>query len=449
MLPRPLRAVWGELSTEEIKKFGILASIFFVVIGIYWMLKTMKDPIFDLHVGFQYQPWAKIASLIFVGLAVIFYSKLVDIFKKQTIFFIVCSLYGSSFIALAYLLSHPEFITTNISFIPGNILGWACYLFIESFGSIMPALFWAFVASVTTADSAKRGYAMIATCTQCGTIIGPFLISSYGAYFGLPVFFGLSGFLILFVPLIPRYYMRIIPQPVNKSCNRPERKGGSGFTEGLRLLLTKPYLMGIFAIATFYEFIGSILDFQKGMLISANYPSRLDGGAGFAWFKGIEGSSIGVVSMLFALFGTSFFMRKFGLRFCLICFPASIGITLIAVFSLFYLGASPYQLMWIFFGAIVVIKGLNYALNNPSREVLYIPTSSDVKYKTKGWIDAFGARLLKTFGAGVNNSLRESLPLLLTLGTFLSLGIVGIWIYAALYVSGAFDDLQQNNSCVE
>jgi ATP/ADP translocase len=105
--------------------------------------------------------------------------------------------------------------------------------------------------------------------------------------------------------------------------------------------------------------------------------------------------------------------------------------------------------MWVFFGAMVLIKGLNYALNNPSKEVLYIPTSKDVKYKTKGWIDAFGARLLKTCGAGVNNALSGSLCALLSVGTFLSLGIVGAWIFAARYVSNAFDTLQNENKIVE
>jgi len=449
MLPKPLRAIWGDLTGQEVKKFGILSSIFFLVIGIYWMLKTMKNPIFDLHVGFRYQPLAKIASLLFVALTVIFYSKLVDWFKKQTVFYIICSFYGLGFIALAYLLAHPQLLVAHQAcFIPGNILGWITYLFIESFGSIMPALFWAFVASNTTTESAKRGYAMIATCTQVGTIFGPLFISNYSARFGLPVFFGISGLLILFIPTIILLYTKVIPGEYADNSSSSS-KGRSGFTEGLRLLVTRPYLMGVFAIATLYEFIGTILDFQKGMLISSNYPSKLDGGAAFAWFNGLEGSAIGVVSLFFAMFGTSFFMRKFGLKFSLISFPTVIGLTVTTVFSMYMLGASSYQLMWVFFGAVVLIKGLNYALNNPSKEVLYIPTSKDVKYKTKGWIDAFGARLLKTFGAGVNNALSSSLCTLLSVGTFLSLGVIGIWIYAAGYVSSSFDTLQKENKIVE
>jgi AAA family ATP:ADP antiporter len=344
------------------------------------------------------------------------------------------------------MLSNPQ-MATQCSWIPGNVFGWASYLFIESFGSIMPALFWAFVASNTTTESAKRGYAMIATCTQVGTIFGPLLIGTYSARFGLPLFFGLSGILIFLIPLIVTFYLHVVPEEQGQASSAT--KGSTSFIEGLRLLLTKPYLMGLFAIATLYEFIGTMLDFQKGMLITANYPAKLDGGAAFTWFKGLEGTAIGVISLLFAMFGTSFFMRKLGLKFSLISFPAIIGITVATVYAMFWAGVSQYTLMWTFFGAVVLIKGLNYALNNPSREVLYIPTSKDVKYKTKGWIDAFGARALKTSSAGVNHILKGSMSTLLTVGTVLSLGVVGIWIFAAAYVSGAFDTLQKENKIIE
>ena len=135
--------------------------------------------------------------------------------------------------------------------------------------------------------------------------------------------------------MIISFYTRVMPEEQARKSSIPEKKGGTGFIEGLRLLMTKPYLMGVFAIATLYEFIGTILDFQKGMLISSNYPSKIDGGAAFAWFKGLEGSAIGVVSLLFAMFGTSFFMRKFGLKFSLISFPAVIGLTVTTVFVMY------------------------------------------------------------------------------------------------------------------
>ena len=44
------------------------------------------------------------------------------------------------------------------------------------------------------------------------------------------------------------------------------------------------------------------------------------------------------------------------------------------------IGVSSLKLMWISFAAMVLTKGLNYALNVPTKEVLYIPTSKDVKF---------------------------------------------------------------------
>jgi hypothetical protein len=44
------------------------------------------------------------------------------------------------------------------------------------------------------------------------------------------------------------------------------------------------------------------------------------------------------------------------------------------------------------FGAMMFLKALSYSLNNPCKEMLYNPTSTDVKFKAKSWIDIFGQR---------------------------------------------------------
>ena len=89
----------------------------------------------------------------------------------------------------------------------------------------MPALFWAFVASSTTTDSAKRGYAMIATCTQDWHNLRTTLISTYGARFGLPAFFAVSGLLVFVVPMIISFYSRVMPEErVTKGPHHTRKK---------------------------------------------------------------------------------------------------------------------------------------------------------------------------------------------------------------------------------
>ena len=54
---------------------------------------------------------------------------------------------------------------------------------------------------------------------------------------------------------------------------------------------------------------------------------------------------------------------------------------------------------------IIIAKGINYVLNQPAKEMLYIPTTKAVKYKAKAWIDMFGMRSAKMTGSVVNKSI--------------------------------------------
>ncbi len=202
-------------------------------------------------------------------------------------------------------------------------------------------------------------------------------------------------------------------------------------------------------VTTAYEIIGTIVEFQMGICATTVYPVNIDGGAAFAWFKGIQGLSTGILSLMFALFGTSILMRKFGLKFCIISYPVMIGITVISCFGFYITGASLYFLMWAFLIAVVLFKALSYTLNNPAKEVMYIPTSKDVKFKAKSWIDGFGGRTAKSTGAVVTGSLGANLSNLIIFGTFASLGLVAFWIFVAAYVGNKFNQLQKENKIIE
>ena len=67
--------------------------------------------------------------------------------------------------------------------------------------------------------------------------------------------------------------------------------------------------------------------------------------------------------------------------------------------------------------AQVGIKGLSYALQSPSREMLYIVTTDAIKFKAKSWIDVFGGHAAKALGSGVNHSCKHNFGLLMTAGS--------------------------------
>ena len=169
----------------------------------------------------------------------------------------------------------------------------------------------------------------------------------------------------------------------------------------------------------------------------------------FLVFKGIQAIGLNSLSLLFAFVGTTFFMKKYGLKFCLVAFPATVGVVVSATLLLRTFGMGDYSLMWALLVATVIIKGLNYALNKPTGEIMYIPTSKDVKFKAKGWIDMFGNRSTKSIGATVSKSLCHSFSSLMVYGTLISLGFVGIWIFVAFFVGNSFQKLQDEKAIIE
>jgi ATP:ADP antiporter, AAA family len=437
-----------DLNEQEIDKFSLLALAFFFTVGSYWLLKTLKDGFFFNSVGGDYQPKAKMLSLIAISILVPIYSKLVDYFHRHQLFYIIGSFYATFFGLVSILLLFP-FDTPGTfyhSFI--KIVAWATYILIESFGSIMVALFWSFVASTTDASSAKRGYFLIVAGAQLGAIVGPFLAWN-AQTLGLPLLFFIATLCIVALMLVIKHFKKTMPQDLligSKYDKRPEEK--TGFMEGLKLILTRSYLFGLFLLVAFFEVVTTIVDYQ--MKMQAHSLPQYATKEGLTSFMGMFGMSTNLLAFIMALFGTGFLIKKFGVRISLLIFPVSIGIAISILYTFIKLDfLSAQNMLWVTFGVVIVAKGLSYALNNPAKEVTYIPTSRDAKFKSKGWIDMFGARGAKALGSGFNEFLKRTPQVLLYTGTILSLGLIGIWIMVAYFVGNKFHRLVKEGKIVK
>jgi AAA family ATP:ADP antiporter len=116
---------------------------------------------------------------------------------------------------------------------------------------------------------------------------------------------------------------------------------------------------------------------------------------------------------------------------------------------------TPYMLLWATFGVMLLVKAMSYAVNNPVKEMMYIPTSKDAKFKTKSFIDMFGSRSAKMSGAQIGGWLNVpgnpimSINNLLLYGTIISLGVIGVWLLAAIFVGTQNQKLIENKEIIE
>ena len=449
MLARIARFFWPDVTDLQFKKYGLLSLAFFFIIGAYWLERPLKDGVFFNIVGAEHQPTAKILSVFIVLLLVLVYSKLIDMFEKQNLFYLLGSIYAVLFALIAYVIGLPRTGPDAVNPDLLRYIGWISYFVIESFGSLIVALFWSFVASMTDTETAKRCYPMVLAGAQIGAIVGPFIAWKYAQAWGLRILFAIVIAAILILLGIIKYFMKVIPADqitIGKKEIVAEKKGKTGFLEGLKLLLTRSYLFGIFLVVTLYEVVGTIVDYQMKVQAKSFYPTE----ESLTSFLGMFGMCANALALLMALLGTAYLMRRFSLRFCLLTFPITLGFAVAALYVVYsWQLFSPWYLLWATFAVMMIAKGLSYALNNPAKEMMYIPTSKDAKFKSKGWIDMFGGRVSKAGGSAFNELLKKSPQALMAFGTLLSLGLIGVWIFAAIFVSSKFDKLVKENKIVE
>ncbi len=459
MFTKFIQFFYPDIQRKEIKKMSLLALSFVFTVGTYWLMRLLKDIVlyklaFPVSLGWsndtgrQWIPTLKTLSPIFIFILVLIYSKLVDIFEKHKIIYIIASFYMFLFSCITGILliknTYGDAYLGTYTLATSGILG---YLFTESFGSLMVAVFWSFTISSTTNAQAKRGFPFIIAAGQLGSIIGSslFLIKTniIWPFYAMVVFF--LGLLILTV----RYLIRTIPNS-EMTSDIKEKKTKPDMFEGFKLLGKKPYLIGVLVVSTFYEVATIIVEYQMNSQANAIFDD-----VAFKWFKGIYGISVNTLAFLMALLGTSYIIKKLGTRLCLLIYPITFALAIIALYGYYIHSPSSWHLMWGTFLVMITIKAASYAINNPVKEMMYIPTSKNAKFKTKSIIDMFGSRATKMGGAQVTRALNVadnfalSLQNLMIYGSLISLGFIGIWFIAAIYVGNKNKQLVDNGEIIE
>ena len=334
----------------------------------------------------------------------------------------------------------------------GRILGYVWYIFIESFGSLMVALFWTFASDTTTPESAKRGYPLIQMGAQTGGVLGPLAVWVLARRLGTVPFAIAGGIIVFGMAFMIRYFMAVIPKDQlsgyahkDESPEQKKHDKKTGFFEGLKLLFSQPYLLGIFGVIFFFESMVTIFDFQYKALVAQFAGST----AGVSEALGLFGFLTNLLSLLFIMFGINNLGRKMGLTAALLGTPIFIAICVIVLWGSVTF-ALPLQIqMFIAMGIMIVSKAINYALNQTSKEQLYIPTTKDSKYKSKAWIDGFGSRSSKATSSGVNLFYKFLTPnVFIGITSVLSLGLLGVWVMVALYLGKTHKKATDENRVV-
>ena len=290
------------------------------------MLDSIKDPLFATIVGIEHQPLAKLLSVVFTVVTVMIYDHLSSDVSKPTLFYIVSGTYGILFIIISGCLPSPQMDNESSQQYYSKEIGWIAFFVIESYGSMMVALFWSFTNSIMDLEEAKGAYGLILSIAQTGAITGSTLALNAKAI-GYPSLFFIGGMLSLSIVLFIKLYhlvfvdestmavinrvrtwtddeesiknlelritgfgsvsnhasssededdSRSIDSSLSKQSNSLTEYLNSlgkwfiikfgGFCEGITLIYQHKFVMRIFAVSCFYEIIVTVLDYEFKML---------------------------------------------------------------------------------------------------------------------------------------------------------------------------------------
>jgi AAA family ATP:ADP antiporter len=448
LLQKVCRFNFGDFEKEEFKKFLRMGLIFALIIGVYWTLRPLKDAIFIQLVDKLALPYAKTVSVLALLPLVMFYTKLLERYPREKMLVILPTFYGImilAFSAVMFFVQAPaEQIEARSSiFLLGTrVLGYVWYVFVESFGSLVVALFWAFATDTTEPTPAKRGFPLVVAIGQMGGIIFPVSIGGLPHRLGFTtdtISMALLGLFTLAIILLVRYFLRVTPAHLltsfhGKNEKAEESEQEPGFLEGLKLLLKHRYLLGIFAANFIYEVVVTIFDYNFKLAAGTQYS-----GVALSNYLSIYGSSVNVISLLCLLLGISNVTRFLGVGVALAAMPIIVGCALFGFLTLDSLN--------FLFTLMVGSKAINYALNGPALKQLYIPTTTDVKFKAQAWIETFGSRASKEAGSIFNmilKPLQSSFGAVIGRNYYLMLsGFVGfplliLWFVTAVYLGRTF-----------
>ncbi len=391
----------------------LLATWFFLTIFNLWLLKPVRTASLLAHLGAAETPWVRLASAFVVGVVVLVYSRIVDRTTRVGIAAganIVCG--GVLFTVWALLRVFGETLGRTRPFV------WSLYVLVDVYAVVIVGIFWTYANDVMTREEADASYGPVGLGGILGGVAGGAFADVLAKPLGpenLLVACTIVSFLAAFASIA---YERKFHPPPRARVAREESEGFGSALEGVRSIMKSKYLLLVVAIVVAYEFTATLTDFAVNVVFENTYHERATLAKMYGRLGWIaSGIAIGAQLVLVPLL----LPRK---RIALIVPPLAMAVGAIGLIL------SP-VILWAFV-LTAADRGLNYSLQQVTKETLYVPLDDVQKYKAKAAIDMIVDRSAKAAAAIVlvfviaRSGLSTDIALIIALAS-----IVG-WFVAAL-----------------
>jgi AAA family ATP:ADP antiporter len=376
--------VFTEVRSGEAISALLLALNIFLILTAYYVLKPVREALILAGGGAEIKSYAAAGQALLLLAAVPFYGWLASRVSRRvlingvTLFFAACLL-------LFYGLAHLH--------VP---LGVVFFLWVGIFNLMVPAQFWAFANDLYTPEAGKRLFVIVAFGASLGAVAGSYvdslLIGPLGVYQLMLV---AAGILVLSLLLTngvdrrERARRREAARSISPAgeAEEPLKEGGA-----FALVFRTRYLLLIALLMLVLNWVNTTGEYILGRTVVAAADQALaSGGAGGLSKEQFIGAFyadfftvVNIVGLLLQLFVVSRVLKYFGVGVAILVLP------LIALGG--YLIAAFYPVLTMVRWAKTAENATDYSVQNTVRQVLFLPTTREQKYKAKQAIDTFFVR---------------------------------------------------------
>ncbi|MCB9463311.1 MAG: hypothetical protein H6682_06485 [Candidatus Eisenbacteria bacterium] len=361
-----------DIRSEERLSALLLGSAYFFLLMTHYLLKPARDALFLVGASANQLPWVYLLTALLTAPLVGLYM------RASRSFTIRQTLYGT-WIGLAVQLVLMRFLL-------GLGHPWVYYLFyawVGVFGAVTVSQFWLLAGTHFDAGQSKRIFPHLGTFGILGAAFGGELTGMLVGDLEVPTqdllwisLVLLSVTLILFANVGGK-------RSGDPASALPSEETGDGGPFGaLRLLLRTPHLVATVGIIGSTVVATTLVDFQFKTLAAA---SRTDTAALTGFLATFYGR-VSVISLLIQML-SPLFVKRLGATGILVLLPVVL------------LGGTAGLLVFPGLLAATLVQGsvlsLEYSLDRTGRELLFLPVPSEIKRRTKLFIDVFVDRTFR------------------------------------------------------
>lgn len=477
----------------EMKKFVPMLLIFFFISLNYNVLRTMKDALVVTAKGSGAEviPFIKVWMMLPMAIVLTWvYTRLANRYSRERVFYAMMGIFLVYFLAFMVVLYpneaflHPHALADKLQLtLPEGFKGliamfryWtftSFYVMSELWGTMLLfTLFWGFANQVTRVDEAKRFYGLFgigANLSGVAAGLSAQYLIEYAPIIPLPFNTHVGDrWLYLLILLVlacgvisialfrwmnvavlsdPKYYDTHVAKADREDKPRLSVRDSFGY------VLRSPYLICIATIVVGYNIVINLTEVLWKHQVSELYPNPQD----YTAYQYQITTIIGVMATVSAFLVSGNCIRRFGWTFTAMLTPVILMITSIGFFYAFFakaaladvivavLGMTPLSLA-VFFGSAqnCLSRAAKYTVFDATRELAYVPLSSDCKLKGKAAIDGVCSRLGKSGGSLIYQILLISCSTVVASAPYIAIClflVIGAWILATRALGRQFNEL--------